>query len=146
MLTIGGVYTSGAGAASENLPAQLPLLEREFPEIQGCKPGTLNLHLDRPLLVLTPDHRSKAIDWQPEHHPGGEVFDLLRIELEAPEGTAGVCAWLYIAHNSDHRHNPRMHEIIAPPLTLASGARCKVHINRPYVQLPYRTWSAFLVL
>jgi hypothetical protein len=145
MLTIGGDYKSGAGAASVNLQDQLPLLEREFPEIQGCKPGTLNLLLDSPLLVLTPDHRSRAIDWQPEHHPGGEVFDLLRIDLEAPEGAARTRAWLYIAHASDHRVNPKMHEVIAPPLALSSGARCKVHINRPFVQLPYRAWPAFLV-
>jgi hypothetical protein len=145
MLPIGGVLKSGAGAASGNLPEQLPLLEREFPEVHG-RIGTLNLQFDSPLLVLTPDHRSKAIDWQPEHHPGGEVFDLLRVELEAPGGAARTRAWLYIAHNSDHRKNPTTHEIIAPSLTLASGARCKIHINRPYVQLPYREWPAFLVL
>jgi hypothetical protein len=146
MLTIGGILRSGAGAASGNLRIQLPLLEMEFPEVQGCKPGTLNVQFDSPLLVLTADHRSKAINWQPQHHPGGEVFDLLRIELEAPDGAARTRAWLYIAHNSDHRKNPTMHEIIAPPLTLATGARCKIHINRPYVQLPYRAWPAFLVL
>jgi hypothetical protein len=146
MLTIGGVFTSGAGAASGNLAIQLPLLEEEFPEIKVCKHGTLNVQFDSPLLVLSPDHRSKAINWQPNNHPGGEVFDLLRIELEAPEGAARTCAWLYIAHNSDHRKDPIIHEVMAPPLNIAKNKRCKVLINRPFVQLLYRAWPAFLVL
>jgi hypothetical protein len=148
MLTISGIYKKCAGAASGNLKVQLPLLEQEFPEIKGCFSGTLNLQLHHPLLVLTPDHRSKAIDWQPEKHPGGEVFDLLRIELEAPEGAEPIRAWLYIAHNSDHRRNPTSHELIAPPLLqpLPPDSCCTIRIDRNYIQLPYREWSALLVL
>lgn len=146
MLTMSGVIEGGAGAASGNMRIQLPLLEWEFPEIHGCKEGTLNLRLESHLLVLTPDHRSKPINWQPENHPGGEVFDFLRIELEAPEGAALTRAWLYIAHNSNHRNEPKNHEVIAPPLSVTKGTRCKVHINRPFVQLPYRAWPALLVL
>jgi hypothetical protein len=145
MLIICGVYKKGAGAASGNLRVQLPLLEQEFPEVHGCVAGTLNLHLDNPLLILAPDHGRRAINWQPQHHPAGEVFDLLRIELEAPEGTAAIRAWLYVAHNTGHRMDPTRHEVIAPHVVLAPNARCKIHINRPYVQMPYRFWPAFLV-
>jgi hypothetical protein len=87
------------------------------------------------LLVLTPDHRTRAIDWDPINHTGGEVFDLLRVKLEAPVGAALTRPWLYIGHNSDYRKEPRTHEIFAPPLALAHGARCNVHINRAYIQL-----------
>jgi hypothetical protein len=128
-------FNSG-GAATSNLKLQIPLITKEFPEIANVHHGTINLELDRALVVAIPDHRTGLIDWHEAHSPG-EVFDLLRIRLEAPEGAAAVQAWIYIAHHSDHRKNPRMHEIIGPYCQLSGAARCKIHIERGLV-LDYR--------
>src|SRR5258706_1346699 len=122
MTTIcGAVRCNSRGAASSNLAIQIPLIAQDFPEIADVHHGTINLHLDRMLLVLTSDYRSKGISWGKPNDP--EVFDFLRIKLEAPEGAAAINAWIYIAHGSPHRMTPGVHEIIAPKLQIADGDR-----------------------
>ena len=108
--------------------------------IVGCK-----LLLDRPLLILAPDHRTEPIPWHPDL-PQGEVFDLLRIELEAPTGATAVPAWLFIPHGSPHRQNLRLHEVIAAKLDLDAEAGCLISIERNAVQLPYQSWPVIVVV
>src|ERR1700740_2829242 len=111
--TITGRVIKGLGAAIRNLKTQLPLIVEEFPEVRDCFGGTINLELEKGLLVLSSDHRTRPLDWHPDHAPG-EVFDLLRVQLEAPKDSTAVAAWLYIPFNSPHRSNLKMHEVIAP--------------------------------
>jgi hypothetical protein len=145
MTTIGGTVTSGFGAATENLKKQSPLIVKEFPEIENCFGGTINLELDKGLLVLASDHRTRPIDWHPDHSPG-EVFDFLRVQVEPSSAGNLVSGWLYIAHNSDHRSNLKLHEVMAPRVEISVGARCKIHIFRPCAELPYRQFPVVLVL
>jgi hypothetical protein len=145
LFTVDGIRQAGLGAASGNLAIQLPLIAQEFPEIANCHPGTINLELNCPLLVLAPDHRTRAIFWD-KSFPDGEVFDLLRIEFEAPVGASSVQAWLYIPHGSPHRRKPRIHEVIAPKLTLQPGIQCRIRVNRNAVQLPYSQWPMIVVI
>ena len=152
MLTILGTRhstTSGdgpEGAATKNLHSQVPLIAAEFPEIQGCHRGTINLKFENALIIANPDYRTSPIPWHPDHAPG-EVFDFLRIQLEAPEGRNRIDAWIYVAHHSDHRNDPRMHEILASELCNLSGnASCRIHIDRNVIELPYRTNRTFVVV
>ena len=140
MRTITGKVIPGLHAGAENLKVQLPLVIEEFPEIRDTFLGTINLELDKGLLVLSSDHRTRPINWHPEHAPG-EVFDFLRIRFEGPEGSQPISAWLYIAHNSPHRSNLKIHElIISSRAKVEVGSQCKIHLLRPSIELPYREY------
>ncbi len=145
MFAVEGTRQAGLGAATGNLAVQLPLIAGEFPEVGACYPGTINLLLDYPLLVLAPDHRTRPLAWHP-NFAAGEVFDFLRIQLETPTGAESVPAWLYIPHGSPHRQNLRLHEVIAPKVNVAAGARCRVRIDRKAVQVPYEAWPVVVVV
>lgn len=142
---IKGRRKPGGGDASGNLMIQLPEIIKEFPEVAGCYRGTINLELEQPLLVITPDHRTQPIQWLGSESPG-EVFDLLRIQIEAPIGSIPVAAWLYVAHWSYHRENPKIHEVIAPKLDISDDAECQIIIDRQTVVLAYSLWQAILVI
>ena len=145
--TITGTIEAGQGGASKNLEFQLPHIAQGFPEVKDCFHGTLNMKLEKRLLVLSPDHRTKPIDWDSCNHPGGEVFDILRIHIEAPSGSPPIPAWLYIPHNSDHRKDLHTHEVIASKkLQVSVGQQCTIHIDRGCLTLPYREFPIILVL
>lgn len=145
MFWIEGTCQRGLGAARNNLGVQLPMIATEFPEIANCHHGTINLLLDCPLLVLAPDHRTKQIPWHP-NFGAGEVFDLLRVDFEAPAGTTATPAWLYIPHGSPHRQNLRYHEVLTSKRQLNASARCRIGIHREVVQLPYQSWPVIVVI
>lgn len=64
MITLTGIRRSTYGQASQNLATtQLPLIAQEFPEVAACPRGTINLRLDRALVVACPDYRTSRIDW-----------------------------------------------------------------------------------
>lgn len=137
----------GEGAASGNLRVQVPLIADHFPEIRSCHCGTINLVLTHSLIVVKPDFRTPPINWQPQHHPNGEIFDILRVMLEAPIGADPVRAWIYIALNSDHRKTPNTHEVIAPTfLSLPDHSQCRIVIERNVVELPYRANPTIVVV
>jgi hypothetical protein len=146
MIVIPAKRISGHGLASGCVAKQLPLIEPEFPEIAGCHRGTINVSLAFPLIVVTPDHRTGPITWDYNGSPVEEVFDLVRIEFEAPRGTASIPAWLYISHLTVHRQTPCIHEILAPMINIPDQCDCFVHINREGAQLPYRHWPAVVIL
>jgi hypothetical protein len=122
------------------------MIAAEFPEVKACHHGTINIELTVPLFVIAPDHRTQAIHWNDASFPNGEVFDLLRIQFEAPLDAAPVNAWLYISQGSPHRRMPCIHEVIAPKLDIPAGVQCRIRINRAAVQLPYSLFPAFLVI
>ncbi len=124
----------GLGAATGTLARQLPLISEAFPEIADCHPGTLNLQLSRPLRLIHPHHHSEPLAWTPSGRTR-ESFDLLRIELEFDQFTSRIPAWLYVAYNSPHRQNARMHEVIATRLELGGVRRCRVHLPSHAVEL-----------
>lgn len=143
MFTISAVHRAGLGKASEFLPLQLPLIIKTFPEIAGVFPGTLNVELDVPLVVLRPDHRTEPLRWH-EELPEPEAFDLLRIDFQASEGAPRIRSWLYLPHRSPYRECPRWHEVLAPRVEIPVDSRCLIHIDRDHVQLPLPYWPAAL--
>jgi hypothetical protein len=138
MLELIGIHQKGTGTATTNLATQLPLIAREFPEVAACHHGTINLNLDSPLFVIAPDHRTKQIHWNDKDFPDGEVFDWLRIQIEAPVGASPVNAWLYIPHGSIHRGTPTVHEVMANQrLNTSLGTKCKILIDRKWFETPF---------
>jgi hypothetical protein len=140
-----GRIKHGLGAANKTLSLQIPLIAQEFPEIASCHRGSINLELDAPLLVMAPDHRTKPIAWLP-NSPQTEMFDFLRVQLEAPVDTVAVQAWLYIPHGSPHRRTPCTHEVITSHIDLAGVVQCRIRIDRPAVQIPWGAFPAVIVV
>jgi hypothetical protein len=143
MLTLFGHQIRGLRAARDNLRIQLPLIEPEFPEISGCHYGTVNLELNAQLIVNTPDHRTKPI---PCHQGGGtEVFDFVRIQIEAPVNTKPIQAWLYIAHDSPNRATPHVHEVLGPFLPNVGDGRCRIQIDRNFTRYENTRYDVFVI-
>lgn len=131
MLTLAGEVCNNLGEATKNLRTQLPLIANTFPEVAIAHAGTINILLDQGLLVKKPDHVTPRLNWHPAHAPG-EIFHLLRIQLELPIGGPFVSAWLYIPQNSPHRKNIRLHEVLAPWIAIGKAPqRARIHIDRP---------------
>lgn len=144
MASISGRIISGTGSATKNLQVQLPMIASQVPDIAACYRGTINVKLDSALLVLSPDFRTEKINWHPEHAPG-EIFDLLRIQFSAESFPAPIHAWLYIAHNSPHRKDLRVHEVLAPRIQIKMDEHCRICIDRPTLELPYRARRVIVV-
>lgn len=144
MLSINAKIIPGTGAGPVNLPRQLPRFEEEFPEIRSVSRNFITLQLDRPLLVMAADHRTRPIHWD-ETNPDGEVFDFLRVQLEAPIGSDPISCWLYVAHWSQFRETPTQHELVGPAIDLPDGTECRLIIERHASFLPYKSWEAAIV-
>lgn len=136
MIVLQACIIPGLGAATGTLSRQLPLISQNFPEVSDCYRGTINLEVECPLTVTTPDHRTAPLAWTASRRTT-EVFDLLRIELElnTDHATQLVPAWLYIAHFSPHRQTPTIHEVIAKPLNLTNVESCRIHLSASAVSL-----------
>ncbi|MGY2227689.1 glycosyltransferase family 9 protein [Pseudomonas tolaasii] len=134
VITLHARIVAGLGVATGTLARQLPLISQAFPEVGECYPGTINLLLERPLVVTRPDHRTAPIAWTPSGRIT-EVFDLVRIELELDHSPLRVPAWLYIAHGSLHRQTPSTHEVIAQALDLEGIQGCRIHLRANAVAL-----------
>jgi len=137
MIKIKGYVTKNAGAETTNVGGQLPLIAKEFPEVEPCHKGTINLLLTKPLIVLKPDYQTAPIQWL-GRNSAGEVFDLLRVELEITRVSKKIQAWLFIPHWSPNRVKPWLHEVIAPYCEgIQAGDECIIHIKREYVSLDF---------
>lgn len=116
MIEIYGRVAAGLGIATKNLLVQLPLIAKDFPEIADCFPGSINLILESPLRIETPDFITSAIDWGEQV----EVFHFTRIQFEPlsaglpRQGARPIHnGWIYGPQNSDHRVDPFYLEIIS---------------------------------
>jgi hypothetical protein len=131
-----GYYRPGTGSAAKNLGKQLPLIAAEYPHIGGYHLGTLNVRFEPKLIVLRADHRTAPIPWD-DHSP--EVFDLVRVRLRFDGIEAPLPAFWYVAHRSDHRKDPHMHEFVGERFVpgLRHEARVTLECDRVAVELPY---------
>ena len=145
MVAISGRIVNGIGAAAHTLSHQLPYISKEFPEVAECYRGSINLELEVPLKVLTPDHRTKPIAWLPGNTKT-EIFDFVRIEIEAPCNASAVPAWLYIPHRSPYRRKLRIYEVITMQLNLANVTSCRIKINRRTFQFPLPLFPLVVVV
>jgi len=125
---INGVVVQGLRAATRTLELQIPLIEKEFPEIGSCRRSSINIQLKNALRIEKPDHTTGPILWA---GPPGEIFSFLRVSLEFPIGAGPKRAWIYVPHDSPHRNNRCQVEVICPPIqNLGYGSQCRIHIEQ----------------
>jgi hypothetical protein len=125
---IDGRIVPGYMAAAGTLAKQLPKIELEYPPIEGCHPGSMNVLLFIPLRVIDPDYTTAPIEWEPGHR---ERFSLTRIGFECPIGGWRYPAWIYDPHDSPHRFNDYLVEVIARTIPgVDYGAYCRLHLTR----------------
>ena len=112
----------------------MPFFEQVFPDVKDCHPATINLKLETPLRIRNPDFTTTPIQWESK---GSEVFSFLRIRFECPLGTEPRRAWIYIPHNSPHRHKVFQVEVLTEKIDgLVNGTPCLIHIDEAYEEIP----------
>ena len=125
---IDGRIVPGYRAAADSLVKQLPEIEPEYPPVEGCHPGSMNVLLFVPLRIVDPDYTTASIEWEPGHH---EKFSLTRIGFECPTGGWRYPAWIYDPHDSPHRFNDYLIEVIARMIPgVGYGTQCRLHLPR----------------
>ncbi|MBF0501631.1 MAG: hypothetical protein HQM09_15940 [Candidatus Riflebacteria bacterium] len=129
-ISVKGKIQKGAGQGQNTLREQMPFFKECFPEVAACKPGTINVLLEKPLVVLVPDFTSQSVPWHPALKlvKGGEIFQFVRIRITI-EGLPPVNAWIYRAQFSPYRENPFLIEIIAPSLSFHGTPNCTIEIQ-----------------
>lgn len=129
MISIRGKILQGSGQGQNTLKEQMPFFRDCFPEVGNCRPATINILLDKPLIVLNPDFTTQSVPWHPAFKvvKGGEVFQFVRIRL-AVEGLAPVNAWIYRAQFSPYRENPFLIEVLAPALDFHGATQATVEV------------------
>ena len=129
MTTIRGKYFSkGCGGAGECLKKQVAKVSETFPEFSGIHCGTINVTLERPLIVFRPDHRTPPIDWLGDGSHI-EIFDFLKVRLEVK----GIShrGFLYIPQNGGYRQMPHIHEVVLlEKIDIQDGEICSIHMDR----------------
>ncbi len=129
MPAIKGKIQKGLGEGQNTVREQMPFFTECFPEVSGCRTGTINILLDQPLVVITPDFTTRPLPWHPAFRvvKGGETFQFVRIRLTV-SNCQPVNAWIYRAQFSPYRDNPFYIEVIAPPIGFSGTPECNVEV------------------
>ncbi len=129
MSAIRGKIQKGLGESKNTVREQLPFFRKCFPEVGNCKEGTINILLDKPLVILVPDFTTAPLPWHPAFKivKGGEVFKFLRIRLTV-DGCSPVNAWIYKAQFSPYHDNPYYVEVIAPEIGFTGTPACSIEV------------------
>lgn len=109
MIKIKGKIVKGHGEAKKAFPMQLPFLKEFVPEIEDYEPGTINILLECPLVMPTPDIKTPPIQWDTRQDPPipKEIFEFVRIKFEIlGKDNLPVDSLIYIAYNSPHYADP----------------------------------------
>jgi hypothetical protein len=131
--------TGRLGDAGYNLASQLPAIAETFPEVGGCHRGTINIALERDLVVVDPHGRTGPVRWQPRppHPPVGEPFDFLRVDFALDsEVPVWHRAWFYVPRLSPHRRTPHIHEVLLEQFLpgVEPGGWTRVRLNAARVR------------
>ena len=129
MSFIRGKIIQGLGESKNTIKEQMPYFIKCFPEVAKCKLATINIQLNKPLIILTPDFTTEPLPWHPAFRvvKGGEIFKFLRIKL-AVEGCEEVEAWIYKAQFSPYTKNPYYVEVLAPDIAFEGATDCSIQI------------------
>jgi hypothetical protein len=144
MVEINGFKRSGLGVAQNSLTKQFDQLIKEYSSISKCCKSTINVQLDKKLIVLKPDCRTNPIKWDssiPE-----EIFDFLEIILIIPRLSKKLPAWLYIPHNSIHRRRKDLHEVLCERIEdLKESENLIIRIDKEFIILPYDNNKIYVI-
>jgi hypothetical protein len=131
--TVGGTIRTDENAAHKNMPSLIPHLVRYVPAVEGCaRFGTIDIDLDRPMLVNNADCWTDEITWDADFEKGRvERFGLLEVQFEYPAGGPCYRSWIFLAEGSPLTLNPHQTEIISDSFIeqIAMGESCKIHID-----------------
>lgn len=127
MVMIKGTIQRGAGQSQNTIKEQMPFFRDCFPEVADCKVGTLNIRLEKPVVVTNPDFTTRSLPWHPalKLAKSGEMFQFVRIRLTL-EGQKPVNAWIYRAQFSPYREDPFLIEVLAPALSISGSPVCAI--------------------
>ena len=126
MIIIEGTVIPGLSAAARTLPQQWPTVVRFIPAIQQCEQRTINVQLKHALHVKEPD-LALYVPWG----SGSENISIIEIEFEYPVSGPTQKAWIYYQHNSPHRRNPFIQEIVTSKIAnLQPLVDCRLYILR----------------
>lgn len=133
MNIIKGKIKRGIGESINTIKAQMPFFKQCFPEVAICKEATINILLEKPLVIITPDFISDPLPWHPALKivKGGEIFRFLKIKLTV-DGFAPCDAWIYEAQFSPYSANPFYIEVIAPQLNFTGMPSCQIEFLDKY--------------
>ena len=62
---IKGKIQKGIGESSNTVKEQMPFFAKCFPEVTICKAATINILLEKPLVVISPDFTTEPLPWHP---------------------------------------------------------------------------------
>ncbi|MFZ5952699.1 MAG: hypothetical protein ACOYXC_18500 [Candidatus Rifleibacteriota bacterium] len=130
MAAIKGKIQKGLGESKNTVREQMPFFREVFPEVADCKEGTINIILEKPLVIISPDFTTDPLPWHPAFKivKGGEVFKFLRINLKV-DGCESVNAWIYKAQFSPYHDNHYYIEVLAPPLNFSGTPSCEIEVK-----------------
>jgi hypothetical protein len=101
-------------------------------ELAGSHWATINLSFEEKLKPNSWEYHFPEVAWLPGCPDWSEPISFLPLRLSCNGLT--FKAWLYKPHNSPHRHNEHLWEVIAPFINdLACNTQCTVEINGKYV-------------
>ncbi|HNV69836.1 MAG TPA: hypothetical protein PKO06_09075 [Candidatus Ozemobacteraceae bacterium] len=129
MISIKGKVEKGKGESRNTIREQMPFFKDCFPEVADCQHGTLNIRLEKPLIILHPDFTTEPVPWHPALRISkkGEVFQFVRARL-AIDGQEPTPVWIYRAQFSPYRDDPYVAEVLAPPLKFSGHPSCRLEL------------------
>ncbi len=112
-IKIRGKIQKGFGQASHTIGRQKKFLKKYIKDIDSYYDGTINLLLERPIIISNPDIFTEPIEWT---RGTKEEFSFLsvKLEIEAFFQNLTYNGFIYIAHGSPHYVDPFYHEILVP--------------------------------
>jgi len=116
-------------ARRDTLPKQIPYFKKYLPGIENYYVGTINLLLEAPLVIYSPDIETEPIEWT---RGFTEKFGFLKIKFETIPASQDkpLDALIYIPYSSPHYPNPFYKEILAPEVTLDGIEYCNIIIDK----------------
>ena len=126
MIILEGTVISGLSLSARTLPEQWPTVVRFIPAIQQCEQRTINVQLKHALHIKEPDVML-YVPWGDR----SENVSIIEIEFEYPVNGPTQKAWIYYPHNSPHRRNPFIQEIVTSKIVnLQPLVDWRLHILR----------------
>jgi len=112
-IKIKGKIQKGLGEASHTIPRQKRFFKKYIKDIDNYYNGTINLLLEKPIIISHPDIITEPIEWT-KGFKEKFLFLNIKLEVEASFQNAVYNGLIYIAQGSPHFADPYYQEILVP--------------------------------
>jgi hypothetical protein len=120
-----GRIVRGVGAASTTVAAQLPIFERQYDELRGAHPATINVDVGSPIDL--------RIDFRTLRY-GSDCFEFIRVMLEYPLGAPTHRALIYQPygfHWGVRKLTSHLEVLVCTKLDdVEVGTPCRIHVPK----------------